>query len=411
MFLAFSRLLGSNRSQHHFLSVPPFVPAGYGIEFAYVILSYDIVLKLGDPSPVLKQGEGETKKNKIQFGILGCAKMARKISGALLLSPNSIISASGSLSLNKAPVVAFEKNFPKSAEVYGSYDVVSDDPNVEAVYAPIPTSLHLQWDFYGGRILFANRWNLIRVRHRPLTKEAVSMEEDTVCYSSEFDRLQARPLTKDAVLLLHNLVTFESARSLFGVDLQTLKEKLFEFNILVWSDPNGLPVRINGGDYKIYIFINKLHTVYSVKGTDSFSYVRGLLEHDLPLSPGYELTYEKPQTSTYELLETDLDWHYAVEYSKVRSYHVRLNLKSDDPRITCYMNAYDQEFFHESDDEPYDENDFCCNEDHVASYASASHMTMTASDKDASASRVAMLNLVLDVVPFVHDSLFINLFT
>ncbi|GJT60906.1 hypothetical protein Tco_1004439 [Tanacetum coccineum] len=68
------------------------------------------------------------------------------------------------------------------------------------------------------------------------------------------------------------------------------------------------------------------------------------------------------------------------------------------------MNAYDQEFFHESDDEPYDENDFCCNEDPVASYASASHMAMTASDKDASALRVAMLNLVLDVVPFVHDS-------
>ncbi|GJZ94324.1 hypothetical protein Tco_0666527, partial [Tanacetum coccineum] len=122
-----------------------------------------------------------------------------------------------------------------------------------------------------------------RVLARPLTKEAVSMEEDTVCYSSEFDRLQARPLTKEAVLLLHNLVTFESARSLFGVDLQTFKEKLFEFNIFVWSDPNGLPIRIHGG----------------------------LLEHDLPLSPGYELTYEKPQTSTYELLETDLDWHYA----------------------------------------------------------------------------------------------------
>ncbi|GJR68836.1 hypothetical protein Tco_0014901 [Tanacetum coccineum] len=52
-----------NRSQHHFVSVPPSVPAGYGIEFAYVILSYNIVLKLGDPSPVLKQGQGETKSN------------------------------------------------------------------------------------------------------------------------------------------------------------------------------------------------------------------------------------------------------------------------------------------------------------------------------------------------------------
>ncbi|GKC95696.1 hypothetical protein Tco_1161138 [Tanacetum coccineum] len=175
------------------------------------------------------------------------------------------------------------------------------------------------------------------------------------------------------------------------IDLQTFKEKLFEFNILIWSDPNGLPVRIHGGDYKIYIFINKLHIVYSVKDTDSFSYVRRLLERDLPLSPGYELTYEKPQTSTYELLVTDLDWHYAVEYSKVRSYRVRLNLKSNDPHIICYMKAYDQAFVYESDDEPsdqefvYESDDepyaFCCNEE------------MTASHKDASALRVAMLNL------------------
>ncbi|GKD71900.1 hypothetical protein Tco_1325990, partial [Tanacetum coccineum] len=31
------------------------------------------------------------------------------------------------------------------------------------------------------------------------------------------------------------------------------------------------------------------------------------------------------------------------------------------------------------------------------------------SDKDASASRVAMLKIVLDVVPFVHDSCFLTL--
>ncbi|GKC38108.1 hypothetical protein Tco_1050492 [Tanacetum coccineum] len=93
-----------------------------------------------------------------------------------------------------------------------------------------------------------------------------------------------------------------------------------------------------------------------------------------------------------KLLETDLDWHYAVEYSKVRSYRVRLNLKSDDPHIICYMKAYDQEFVYESDDEPYDqefvyesddepydENAFCCNEE------------MTASHKDASALRVVNL--------------------
>ncbi|GJS47277.1 hypothetical protein Tco_0597398 [Tanacetum coccineum] len=48
---------------HELQEIHVIVKAGYGIEFAYVILSYNIVLKLGDPSPVLKQGQGETKSN------------------------------------------------------------------------------------------------------------------------------------------------------------------------------------------------------------------------------------------------------------------------------------------------------------------------------------------------------------
>lgn len=81
----------------------------------------------------------------LRFGILGCANIARKVSRAMILSPNSTIVAIGSRSLEKAVEFAKENGFPASAKAYGSYDAVLDDPEVEAVYIPLPTSLHLKW--------------------------------------------------------------------------------------------------------------------------------------------------------------------------------------------------------------------------------------------------------------------------
>ncbi|KAL2471669.1 putative oxidoreductase [Abeliophyllum distichum] len=84
-------------------------------------------------------------RQPIKFGILGCADIARKFSRAINLSPNSTLYAVGSRSLEKAAKFAKENGFPESAKVYGSYDAVLDDPDVDAVYLPLPTSLHVKW--------------------------------------------------------------------------------------------------------------------------------------------------------------------------------------------------------------------------------------------------------------------------
>ncbi|GJR69023.1 hypothetical protein Tco_0015088 [Tanacetum coccineum] len=171
----------------------------------------------------------------------------------------------------------------------------------------------------------------------PTYMEQNSMEGDLVGDSlvnqPEFERVRQRPLTKEEILSLNNhSVTFEYAQSLFDVDMPTFKAKLLEFGILVWNEPHGL-------------------------GT--FSVVKSMLEVDLMLTPGrYKLSYEKPEISVYEPLVTDLDWHEAVEYSKVRGYRLRLNVESDDVCFVLLKNAYDYEtaILNQHDDgETYDE--------------------------------------------------------
>ncbi|KAL5982035.1 hypothetical protein ACLOJK_016103 [Asimina triloba] len=83
--------------------------------------------------------------NRIRFGILGCARIARKVSRAIILSPNATIQAIGSRSLDTARKFAAENGFSDTVTLYGSYGEVLDDPRVDAVYVPLPTSLHLEW--------------------------------------------------------------------------------------------------------------------------------------------------------------------------------------------------------------------------------------------------------------------------
>ncbi|KAI3465412.1 hypothetical protein Pfo_022075 [Paulownia fortunei] len=93
----------------------------------------------------------EPPPSPVRFGIMGCANIARKVSRAMLLSPNSTIVAIGSRSLEKAAAFAKDNGFPASAKAYGSYDAVLDDPEVDAVYIPLPTSLHLHWAVLAAR--------------------------------------------------------------------------------------------------------------------------------------------------------------------------------------------------------------------------------------------------------------------
>ncbi|XP_042494014.1 uncharacterized oxidoreductase At4g09670-like [Macadamia integrifolia] len=85
----------------------------------------------------------------IRFGILGCAevsrKLSKKLSRAITLSPNSTIEAVGSDSFDEAKKFAAESGVPPSAKIYGSYEAVLDDPDVDAVYVPLPPKLHLRW--------------------------------------------------------------------------------------------------------------------------------------------------------------------------------------------------------------------------------------------------------------------------
>jgi predicted dehydrogenase len=84
-------------------------------------------------------------EERLQFWNTGLCKHSQKLSRAINMAPNSTLHAISSRSLEKATAFASANNLSPEVKLYGSYDEVLDDPSVDAVYIPLPTSLHLEW--------------------------------------------------------------------------------------------------------------------------------------------------------------------------------------------------------------------------------------------------------------------------
>ena len=81
----------------------------------------------------------------VRFGILGCAGIARKNIRAMHMVEGVTAYAIGSRSLENATKYAAEVQMTDGCKIYGSYQEVLDDEDVDAVYIPLPTGLHVEW--------------------------------------------------------------------------------------------------------------------------------------------------------------------------------------------------------------------------------------------------------------------------
>ena len=80
---------------------------------------------------------------KINWGVLGTAGIARgQTIPGMQQAENCRLYAIAGRSLEKAQAFQREFGFEKA---YGSYDALLSDPQVEAVYIPLPNELHYEW--------------------------------------------------------------------------------------------------------------------------------------------------------------------------------------------------------------------------------------------------------------------------
>ncbi len=83
-----------------------------------------------------------SKSAPLRIGVLGAANIARQFIAAVKPSPLVAVSAVASRDADKAAAFAKETGVGRSL---GSYEALLADPDIDAIYNPLPNSLHATW--------------------------------------------------------------------------------------------------------------------------------------------------------------------------------------------------------------------------------------------------------------------------
>ena len=79
----------------------------------------------------------------VRWGVLGCAAIAiNRVIPGMRMTDTAILTGIASRTLDKAQATAAQLDIPAA---YGSYEELLADPEIEAVYIPLPNGYHAEW--------------------------------------------------------------------------------------------------------------------------------------------------------------------------------------------------------------------------------------------------------------------------
>jgi xylose dehydrogenase (NAD/NADP) len=157
-----------------------------------------------------------TEAGAVRWGVLSTARINQKLLAGARLAPNVDVVAVGSRDRERGEVFAAEHGIGR---VHGSYDDLLADPEVEAVYIPLPNSLHVPWSI---RALEAGKHVLCE---KPLSRRAADAEA-AFDAAERADRLlmeafmwRYHPQTEALVRLAKEVAPLRIVRAAFGFTL------------------------------------------------------------------------------------------------------------------------------------------------------------------------------------------------
>ena len=166
---------------------------------------------------------------KVRWGILSTAKIGReKVIPAMQASNLCDVIAIASRNREHGKIVADQLNIPV---VYDSYDKLLSDPQIDAVYIPLPNHLHIEWAIKslqaGKHVLCEKPIGLSMTEARQLLLAAQQMPQlkimEAFMYRFHPQWQQAKKMLTDGVI--GELKTIQSFFSYYNADPQNIRNQ------------------------------------------------------------------------------------------------------------------------------------------------------------------------------------------
>ena len=183
-------------------------------------------------------------QKSVRWGILGAANFAREhMARAIHMAEGAELYALATSSPEKAEPF---QTFAPGLKVHSSYEALLADPAVEAVYIPLPNSLHVEWSL-----------KAIALGKHVLCEKPMAM------HASEFNQLIAARdrsglLVAEAYMIVHHPQWIRAQELVQGGAIGDLRHVSaeFSFNLTDMSNIRNRPETGGGalGDIGVYIF-------------------------------------------------------------------------------------------------------------------------------------------------------------
>jgi predicted dehydrogenase len=153
------------------------------------------------------------------LGILGCANIAKQFARDVAPSPAIEIAAVASRNVEKAS--AFAQSFGINSH-YGSYEALLSDVNIDAIYLPLPNSMHAEWAIkaaQAGKHILCEKPLALRFEQAQSMFEAARVSKVMLLEAFPY---YFQPQTGEMMRVIHNgeIGDIRHVQSCFGFTLQ-----------------------------------------------------------------------------------------------------------------------------------------------------------------------------------------------